>query len=355
MEIIFLNRTDLTYLDHAFLSSEFELIMDIVVYQKSGFVVNKTNINAATGDIVILKDTTYFYIGLIESIEIKDDFQTKIETTDFSYIFDTLVPVKSFSGDVAMYLVNLIKDHFLTNTDPLQNINYLSIYKSTTINGTILFNDDELKSILEVASILTKTYGVRLSYGLKINSNGKIDGIDTYVKSVVSGMKIKSNLPSITNLEITDSNSQGSNKITFYPKESNTLYTQPVSYYLLKGGTVTANKNSPERFSYIKAKAFLYSDNEYPTLLSKAQSELLKSNLEHSIEFLINMKNNIIVPFKNLHLGDFVEFITPSKTYDTMVTQISFKNNFNECRIVLGEYRVKLTDKIKLLERKKEV
>jgi hypothetical protein len=41
-----------------------------------------------------------------------------------------------------------------------------------------------------------------------------------------------------------------------------------------------------------------------------------------------------------------------AKTYETMVTQLSFKNGFSSCSVVLGEYRVKLTDKIKLLQRR---
>jgi len=54
----------------------------------------------------------------------------------------------------------------------------------------------------------------------------------------------------------------------------------------------------------------------------------------------------------DLNLGDFIEFIDGGKHYETMVTQLSFKGDFYECSVVLGEYRVKLTDKIKLLERK---
>ena len=46
MELIFLNRSTFQIADYAYVSDDFELIMDSVVYQKSFFVVNKTNINA---------------------------------------------------------------------------------------------------------------------------------------------------------------------------------------------------------------------------------------------------------------------------------------------------------------------
>lgn len=247
--------------------------------------------------------------------------------------------------------MNLISYAFKTNDDPLQNFSYIILSKSTSVQGTLNF-DDELISITEVSEMLSKTYGVRFNYSLSLDYNGRITGINVDIASVTRGLKIKSNLPSITNLKITDTKSQITNKIVFYPKSNNHTYTSPVSYYLLTSGIITTNKNNQDRYSYVKSISAFYTDGEYATLLTKAQSELLKNNLEHSIEFNVNMNNSIIVPFKNLKLGDFVEFVTDTKIYDTMVTQLSFKGNFYECSVVLGEYRVKLTDKIKLLEKK---
>lgn len=351
MELLFLKRSNLSFLDNAYVSNDFELVIDSVVYQKSNFIVNKTNINASIGDIVILRDTAYFYIGIIDAIEVKDDFQTSIDTNDFTSIFDIKVPVYSYVGDMGTFLMDLISRAFKTNEDPLQNFSYITITKSTSVQGAIIY-DEELLSITEVSEVLSKTYGIRFNYSLMLDSEGRIIGINVDIASVTRGLKIKSNLPSITKLQITDTLNQVTNKVTFYPKKDNNTYKTSVSYYLLKNGTITLNYNNPERYPYVKSVSSFYSDGEYTSLYTKAQNELLKNNLEHSIEFNVNMDNSIIVPFNNLNLGDFVEFVTNSKTYDTMVTQLSFKGNFHECSVVLGEYRVKLTDKIKLLEKK---
>ena len=83
-----------------------------------------------------------------------------------------------------------------------------------------------------------------------------------------------------------------------------------------------------------------------------AQSEMLTSSLEHSITFNLETKNKVVKPFFDINVGDFIEFITPTKTYETMVTQLSFKNNLYEVNVTLGEYRISLTDKIKLLSNK---
>ena len=53
--------------------------------------------------------------------------------------------------------------------------------------------------------------------------------------------------------------------------------------------------------------------------------------------------------YKFLFLGDYVEFVHTNKTYSTVITQFRFKGGFTECFVTLGEFRPKLTDKIKLL------
>lgn len=352
MELVFLKRSNLAIIDHAIVSDEFTLIMDSVINQKSSFTVNKVNINAEIGDIVILRDTLYFYIGIVEAIERTNEFQTNIETNDFTSIFDIQIPVTSFSGDVCSFLYNMIFSSFKSNIDPLQNLPYLSLVKSASVTGSLSYDGNELITISSICEVLSKTYGVRLDYSLILDDYGRIIGIKVDIVNVTRGMKIKAKLPCITELQITDSQNQATNKVVFYPKSDNTTHRDNVYYYLLTDGTITTNKNNADRYKYVKSVSELYSDNEYDSLLTKAQSKLLKSNLEHSIEFKINMNNQILVPFVNLKLGDFVEFINGSKTYDTMVTQLSFTGNFYECAVVLGEYRVKLTDKIKLLERK---
>ncbi len=55
----------------------------------------------------------------------------------------------------------------------------------------------------------------------------------------------------------------------------------------------------------------------------------------------------------NFHLGDYISFIHKHKTYDTVVTGILFKDTLKVAKITLGEYRVKLTEKIQLLSKAK--
>lgn len=351
MELVVLDSQNLKVKDYALINKDFEIIVDSVIYQKSTFNVNRKSINAQMGDIVYVRGLPFLYLGIIESIT-SEELTTKLEVNDFSSMFDISVPVTSYSGDLCIFLMNLIKKAFSSTGDPYQNKSYLNVRKSLTINGSLTYDGTELVSITEISEMLAKRYGIRFSYDLDIDYNGIIQGINVDIVGVTRGLKMRYNLPNITDLEIVDSNKQGSNKIIFYPKSDNVTNKSTVTYYLYTDGTIGTSSTSSKRYKNVKSISQLYSDNEYSSLYTKATSELLKSNLEHNIEFNIDMNNKIIVPFKNLCLGDFVEFVYKNKTYSTMVTQLALKGNVYECKVTLGEHRIKLTDKIKLLERK---
>ena len=65
MELVFLNKTDLSVLDYGYVEKDFQLVIDSVIPQKSNFNVNKIGINAEVGDLVIVKESSINYIGII--------------------------------------------------------------------------------------------------------------------------------------------------------------------------------------------------------------------------------------------------------------------------------------------------
>ena len=95
-----------------------------------------------------------------------------------------------------------------------------------------------------------------------------------------------------------------------------------------------------------------YGDKDYDSLLTKATKALVASSLEHSITFNFSFHTNQIEALKNLKVGAIVRFITEKKTYDTIVSKMEFKGTFNVAKVTLGEYRLSLTDKLKLFDRR---
>lgn len=202
----------------------------------------------------------------------------------------------------------------------------------------------------KIFELVSKGYGISFDTDVTY-IRGRITGIIFRIVNVNQGMVIKSDFSSILNVETNDSTSQLVNKVVFYPRSDNQTYHSIKIYYLLTTGEITEDSTSDYRYTSVMAKSYIYTDNDYETLETKARSEMVTSKLDHNITFMIDMKNKVFIPFKNIYLGDYVSFIHNGKTYESVITGITFKDSMNYAVITLGEYRVKLTEKIQLLSK----
>jgi hypothetical protein len=322
----------------------------MVLIKRSTFKVNKTNLNCTIGDIVILQNDRYSYIGILESIELIDDYTTSIKSLDFREIFNLEIPAVSFSGDLADYLYQIITNYFKNNSDAKQNLSYLTISKETSVTGSLSFDSDNIINMSKIFELVSKGYGISFRTDVTY-LRGRITGIVFRIVSVNQGMVIRSDFSSILNVETNDSTSQLVNKVIYYPRSDNQSYQSIKTYYLLTTGDITEDADSDDRYTSVMAKSYIYTDNDYETLETKARSEMVTSKLDHNITFMIDMKNKVFIPFVNIQLGDYVSFIHKGKTYESVITGIIFKDSMNYATITLGEYRVKLTEKIQLLSK----
>lgn len=352
MHIIFLNERSLAVVDHAYASSDFEITLDTLVPQTSTFNLNKTKINAVVGDYLIIKEMEYFYIGIIKSIEEVKEGHLKVSSMDFLGKFDVEVPVSSYAGNIGQFVINLIATHFISSSDAKQNMLYLQTELMVTKTGTLTYEADKKISITKLVEEFSKTYGIRLTYEL-IVKNGVFTNIKVRIVAVDQGVIMRSDLGTISNLSVADMNQNTLNKIIFYPKKSNVSYKTTVYYYLLNDGSVSTNGSSDKRIDRVNFKCDFFADSDYTSLLTKATSDLIDSSLEHYISFDFSFSTNKIEALNSLTRGTFVKFITPTKTYETIVTKITYKGTFKQATIVLGEYRISLTDKLKLLNRRR--
>lgn len=231
MQLIFLDRNTLQYKDYGYVDKIFEINVDLVIIQKSSFLINKGNLNASIGDIVILKDAPISFIGIVERLELADKHQMTINALDFREICSIDVPVQSFSGDLASYLEGLLVQHFKTSSDAFQNLNYLTILKDANVQGDLAFEPDKILSLASVMELITKTYGLRLSSEATY-LRGRVTGINFRIGEVNRGIKLKNNFQAIQDLVINDSSSQMINKIVYHPKTENIIY-RSIDFLLL--------------------------------------------------------------------------------------------------------------------------
>lgn len=348
MQLIFLDRTTLKYKDYAVVSSDYEIVVDLVVNQKSNFTLNKESVNSKIGDLAVLKETNINYIGIVETITQNTNKTVTVQLNDFKEIFDVKVPAKSFEGDVCQFLKQKIKEAFIDSNDSRQNLSYLNISVNSFVQGSFSYDDNSFVNILELIELITKTYGILVKYKVSF-LRGRFQYINIVIEEMSKTTRLRHDLKAIQNLSIKDSNQYSTNKMIYYPKSDNESHKDTVAYYLLTDGTVTNNKDDSKRFSYVSFDCDYYSDSEYDSLSTKALSAMVGSSSDHEITFDLFLENNVYKPLGNLFLGSVVEFYAPKKTYYTLLTQIKYKGNLDLCYITLGEHRTSLTDKIKLL------
>lgn len=351
MHLIFLSALNLDVLGHAYLGNEYEINLDVLVPQQSSFTINAAELRAEVGDYLVCRDTPEVYIGIIATIDELAGGNYTITTYDFLAKFDVEVPITSFSGNIAAFLLNLITTHFKASNDPKQNMLYLQTEAMLTRSGSFTYEADKKVNILDLLREFAKTYNIRLTYDLVL-SDGKITNIKLQAVETVRGLTLKSNLSSITNLVVTDSNKDVVNKVIFVPKTTNVTYKTIQTYYLYQDGSIGVNANTTNRYERVRFVTEFFSDSDYPGLLSKATSLLVGGSLDHFISFDFAFIGNELNDLVNLTPGTFVRFIHAGKGYDTMVSKISYKGSFKVATIVLGEHRVSLTDKLKLLQRR---
>jgi hypothetical protein len=350
MQLVFLDRLNLAYKDYGYVDKDFEIVLDLVIIQKSSFMINKTKLNVSIGDIVILKDAPIHYIGIVERLEVADKHRTSVHVLDFKEMFSIDIPVQTYSGDLGLYLENLLISYFKESDDALQNLNYLSIQRGSSVSGDLTFEADKIMPLASLMELITKTYGLRLTTEA-VYLRGRVTGIIFRIGEVQRGIKLRNNYQAIQDLVVNDSSSQMVNKLTYYPKGENVTHKLTVEYYLLKNGELSQDINHENRYKSVKPKASFYTDSDYPSLLTKARSEMITSKLDHNITFTIKTDNDVLQPMKNIELGDFIEFINNDQIYDSVVTSIKFTNGFHQATMTLGEYRIKLTEKIQLLNK----
>lgn len=353
MELIFLREQDLLVLDHALCSDDFEIVLDSLVPQKSKFTISKSELNAENSDLLVARKDNYFYVGIITSIKKEENGSTKIETKDFLSILDVEAPLPTgFSGNIATFLTSRINESFKTSGDSYQNLSYLLVESDVYKEASLTYEADTKANLLDLIQEFSKTYGIRLAYEMVV-----IDGVFANIKLKIVeakvGITLRDTLGSITKLVINDINENSLNKVVFLPKAENSTYRSRITYYLYTDGTISRTNNLSRRNPKVKFKYEYYGDNDYPNLLTKATKLLIDSSLKHNISFNFSFLTNKIENLNNLKIGTFVEFVSKDRVYDTLVTKLKYKGTFNVAEVTLGEYRDSLTDKLKLIDRRK--
>ena len=220
MKVIILDKKTYEFKEELDISKDYQIVLDIVLNQNKYFVTNHTKSISSIGDIIILHERSFFYIGVITNIELTDFGEIKLTSIDYISSLDFEINALEFNGNIGDELIRYIKEEYVENHDEHQNRPFLRLLNELDIVGKITVEDNKLTKFSDFLRDVYKQYKIRLEARL-----GILNGVITHLKIVTIDSRnehiLSSNFPMIRGLNISDNKEVNLNKITFIPNTDN--------------------------------------------------------------------------------------------------------------------------------------
>lgn len=261
MKILVFNKQNLELKDELDITSDYQITLDIVINQSSYFTTNASTTNGEVGDIVILHERSFFFIGVITLIELVDTGQIKITAIDYISALNFETRVRYYEGNIGEELLNYINEEYLINSDSLQNRAFLTLSNESKTEGEIKGQEDKITKFSDLYASVYKEHKVRLIARLGI-VGGDITHLKIEARDASKETILSSNFPMIRGLTVSENNNTPLNKVTLLPSVKNTINLTEETFYLLSDGTVSDDGESPLRIEDVVEKKLIYKDND---------------------------------------------------------------------------------------------
>lgn len=357
MKLMIFDKLHFEFKEELDVSKDYQIILDIVINQSSYFVINQNQSNASIGDIVILHERSFFYIGSVTSIEVTDVGQIKVNSVDYLTSLDFDIQVKNYVGNIGVELTRYLKDEFTNNSDSLQNKAYIKIDNQVDVQGNIKPSNDDFIKFSDFYRDIFKQFKIRLHVRL-----GIVNGVITHIKIVTVDTSkehvLSSNFPMIRGLTINDNNATKLNKVTFIPSVENILHTTIQSFYLLEDGSITTELNDPGRIKDVIEIKKIYKDDElggelYSHIFSSGQVKTSAGNISLSgITWYQTAATHIgfdsTASARGVQIGSSINPNTSIFYLQTALSNLGTNIKINEVKITLAtasvqnEYRIQV-------------
>lgn len=329
---------EIDYIDQTTYKFNF-LNSELIQNQIMGTICNITN-----------TDNTYNIVGVVVAVN-----ENQITLQEFiNYLnFDYLEVTGTLETNPTTYIIDLFTNEYITNTDNLKNLTYLTIIDNTPTNNTI-FNFDSTKQNTD--QILTNIFSTHSIYTIyEFDRNNKQITI-TFEQSASNIIEIKNDITDfqvVIKIEKNDID----NKITFFEEVEDevTKIVTPIkispSYYLSLFGEVSDAIPDNERVTpvfEVLERINRDSEGNLPTneqLLELAQK--IKTNVfAHEINCYLKKKSKLL-DINEFKAGTIIRIIDDRRIIETIVTGTTINAIDSNYTIKCGFVRSRLTSLLK--------
>jgi hypothetical protein len=332
-----LNRSDLAVKDYSIVAQA-NLKVDKLTDGNSNIIIVNTSLDAFDGDIVYVTDESnkQVYLGIISTI--KENHAIQLTCQDFNVYFNLSVSLpETFTGYIEDYVESLITDNYITSDDTPKNVTYFTIQKDTSTSVSF-----KSTSKFQKINVLWTEFFSAFNLNIKYEVNLNLSEIKIIITTEYGHKNLRTDSSDLLKLLINKSTKNTPNRLDLHPATGNVVQLSIIYYYLLSNNTVTLDKDDPERFEILVNKTIEYEDADNPLVL--AQQELQGNIYNHLIEFELKSENQVLRPLVDINLNDRLTLVTPSATYDTVLTGYIIETKTSYVKLIFGKVRKNLTD-----------
>lgn len=332
---------------------DFSINTDYLTNEKSSFTARE-QVEADSGDFLIAKpinvsdiETNVLFFGVIDSFEANN-----IIACDIYDLVNLSFAATSKTGQSAeIHIKNLINKYLMA--DSSKNI---SQYFNITSSGSTAFSyqpsDPPTDTNLNDYLInMFKKYNVLWSFDSFSQSNDGTIVINTKIYKETNSFQIKNNINEFVNWEfyINEAGFGSENMLLIINNTTSDSENPNIrnTFYLETDGnivnTLTNNVLTPTRH---KIYIFDTEEQDPPTDLEIAMSELSGNLYSHEISFNIPIKNNIL-SFSSLKIGNLFNIVNANVIYRSVLTgfEITGANSF--IKLKFGHVRSTMKEVLK--------
>lgn len=354
LNIYILNRSDLAIqsFNRCF---AYEISRDYLTNEKSTFNVEGPY-DAEQGDFLIAKDSNDknisssikpLYFGVIDSFE-----NNSIVTCDLYNIVNfsfaaTRKTGGASGGGFGVHVQNLL-NKYLDSSKLVSKISWTVDDSAKVAYSYQPNNPPTPTNLVDYLINGFKKYNITWEVdSISYDANNSLQ-INTIIKQKENVIRLKNNNYSFVNFDVyvNDTGRSLENELLIIDNvtgDSENPYILE-TYYLAKDGTITQSINN-NVWQPTKTKVYIYdtTQQDAPTYLEVAQSELAGNTYAHEINFDL-VKNNNIVSLNDLEIGLLAEIVYNDTIFNSVLTGyiISSENNFVHLRF--GHTRSTLRD-----------
>lgn len=184
-----------------------------------------------------------------------------------------------------------------------------------------------------------------------VNASNNSYKINFIIKQKTSQLQIKNNVYTFIDWDVyvNENSFNDFNKLLIIDKTSGTTTAPTIlsTYYIQQDGTLVTSLNS-NVFTPVKSKIFVYdqTEEEPPTYLSVAQSELSANTYSHEITFSF-VENQYFLTVSMLEIGMISKIYYDDVLYESILTGISYLARDKLVSLTFGNIRSTLKSILK--------